>query len=237
VSRRFSSFHQYIICILIFLLVLGCNQKRTGKTNPQALSNETIQELENKPNEGSTAEGSTEVKLERKGEQSGTAAPYAKKEPQMFLSHNFVDRKAPEDFSIGPLEDYYTVNAEIRGILSVVDRFCGALTERELKAELIDEQNRLLLEESLGYFLKNGIVPQYHRIGLIHINDDGSSHVPVRFFSKKGISEGDIYLVKRETNWFISDVQVDFQRLNQEYVRSDEEFVPRSYNLLFSNTF
>ncbi len=101
----------------------------------------------------------------------------------------------------------------------------------------MDGQNRTLLVESLRYYLKKEILPVEYRLGLVQINEDGSSHVPVRLLSNRGVSEGDIYLEKREKTWLITDIQVDLQRLGQEYVRGNEDFVPASYDLLFNSTF
>jgi hypothetical protein len=165
------------------------------------------------------------------------AAQGGERELKVFFSQSFARRNVPNDFKIGPLADYYINTGEHSSILARVDFFCLSLVENELKDELLDDQNRSLLKESLQYYLSRDVRPTEYRIGLVQINDDDSSHVPVRFLSKRGISEGDIYLTKHDGQWLITDIQVDLQRLEQSYVRSDEEFVPTSYDLLFNNTF
>lgn len=210
--------------------MLACYPKKTSSSDDKSNSDE------NSVGEN-TGDSRTTLQLAEKGEQSDSAIQASERESKAFFSQSFVKRSVPDDFKIGPLEDYYSKNAERRAILSRVDLFCLALTKNELKDDLLDGQNRSLLVESLKYYLKKEIIPGEYRIGLVHINEDGSSHVPVRLLSNRGVSEGDIYLVKRENVWLITDIQVDLQRLEQEYVRGNEEFVPASYDLLFNSTF
>jgi len=210
--------------------MLACYPKKTSSSDDKSNSNES--------SVGEKAGNSrATLQLAEKGEQKNSAIQVSERESKVFFSQSFVKRSVPDDFKIGPLEDYYSKNAERRAILSQVDLFCLALTKNELKDNLLDAQNRSLLVESLRHYLKREIVPGDYRIGLIQINEDGSSHVPVRLFSNRGVSEGDIYLEKREKTWLITDIQVDLQRLEQEYVRGKEEFVPASYDLLFNSTF
>lgn len=210
--------------------MLACYPKKTSSSADKSNSDE------NSVGENA-GDSRTTLQLAEKGEQSDSAIQASERESNAFFSQSFVKRSVPDDFKIGPLEDYYSKNAERRAILSRVDLFCLALTKNELKDDLLDGQNRSLLVESLKYYLKKEIIPGEYRIGLVHINEDGSSHVPVRLLSNRGVSEGDIYLVKRENVWLITDIQVDLQRLEQEYVRGNEEFVPASYDLLFNSTF
>lgn len=210
--------------------MLACYPKKTSSSDDKPNSDE------NSVGENA-GDSRTTLQLAEKGEQSDSAIQASERESKAFFSQSFVKRRVPDDFKIGPLEDYYSKNAERRAILSRVDLFCLALTKNELKDDLLDGQNRSLLVESLKYYLKKEIIPGEYRIGLVHINEDGSSHVPVRLLSNRGVSEGDIYLVKRENVWLITDIQVDLQRLEQEYVRGNEEFVPASYDLLFNSTF
>jgi hypothetical protein len=210
--------------------VFSCSPKKTNKSDAKSNSNE-ISAGENTGNRRST------LQLAEKGEQKDSAIQTAERDSKVFFSQGFVKRRVPDDFKIGPMEDYYGKNAERRTILSQVDLFCLGLTNNELIDSLLDAQNRSLLVESLQYYLNKEIMPGRYRIGLVQINEDGSSHVPVRLLSNRGGSEGDIYLVKREDTWLITDIQVDLQRLEQQYVPRKEEFVPASYDLLFNNTF
>ena len=228
--RWYPLFYIICICALSFLSILACYPKKAS--NADAKSNSIEKLVEEK-----TSDRRATLQLAEKGEQTDSAKQAEERESKVFFSQSFVERSAPDDFKIGPLEDYFSKNAETRKILSRVDLFCLALTMNELKEDLLVEQNRSLLVESLQYYLRREIVPGDYRIGLVHINEDGSSHVPVRFLSNRGVSEGDIYLIKRENTWLIADIQVDLQRLEQEYVRSKEEFVPASYDLLFNSTF
>ncbi len=208
--------------------MMSCYAKKPGGSAATANSTE-------KQTSESSQNRSTSPRLEAQGEQKGVQA--GESELKVFFSQSFVRRDVPDDFKIGPLADYYKNKGEESLILARVNHFCLSLVENELKDELFDDQNRSLLKDSLQYYLKRNIRPTEYRIGLIQIDDDDSSHVPVRLLSRRGISEGDIYLAKRGGQWLITDVQVDLQRLEESYVRSDEEFVPTSYNLLFNNTF
>ena len=213
--------------LLSFLLITACSDKKPGRS---ATSSEAVEKAADK-NPENPRPG---IRLEEKGDQQITQG---ERQLKVFYSQSFAKRNVPDDFKIGPLADYHKYAGERSTVLSQVDQFCLSLTNNELKDELLDEQNRALLTESLQYYLKRDIKPTEYRIGLVELSGDGSSHVPVRFLSGRGISEGDIYLVRRAEAWLITDVQVDLQRLEQDYVRSDEEFVPASYDLLFNNTF
>jgi hypothetical protein len=51
----------------------------------------------------------------------------------------------------------------------------------------------------------------------------------LRLFGSPGVSAGELYLERSGGRWYISDLQVDFQRMAQEYVREEEEYYPSTY--------
>ncbi len=142
------------------------------------------------------------------------------------MPFNLNSRHLPEDFEIGPLQDLRSGSRAERKIVQVVDRFCLGLTRAKLETELIEGPKRVILSNALTHYLTRSIMPDAYRIGTVTVKNGTEAVVPVRLFSNTGITEGHIYLVETAESWFISDLQINFQELSEQYVPRDEKYTP-----------
>jgi len=154
---------------------------------------------------------------------------------QAFLALPGLRPTIPEDFSIGRLQDYFDLPPGKATQLEIVDRFCGGLEDGRILAELVSEHNRDLLVRSISYYIGADASIESYRIGAVHA-EEPEPWASVRFFSRRGVAEGEIYLARSGDAWSIADIQVDFGRLDEEYAR-EEQFVPSSYEVEFNRVF
>jgi hypothetical protein len=147
----------------------------------------------------------------------------------------------PEDFKIGPLADLVGVDRNSLEMISVTTRFLNALEEGTVAEQSLQEEVREELTTSIRYYLERGLIPVNYRIGVITTQSysEGeqnpamlqhrSAWMNIRLFGSPGVSEGELYLERSGGRWYISDLQIDFERMGQEYVREQEQYYPTTY--------
>ena len=146
----------------------------------------------------------------------------------------------PEDFEIGPLADLVGVDRRTQEMISVTTRFLNALQDGEVAAETLEKNVTEELTQSIGYYLQRGLIPATYRIGAITAEspEDGRSSFPfledtawmdVRLFGSPGVCEGQLYLERSAGRWYVSDLQINFEMMSQEYSREQEKYYPASY--------
>jgi hypothetical protein len=147
----------------------------------------------------------------------------------------------PEDFKIGLLADLVGVDRSTLEMVSVTTRFLNALQEGTVQGESLQKEMREELTNSIGYYLQRDLIPLNYRIGAITTEayaerEQSSSHLQhprawmnIRLFGSPGVCEGELYLERSGGRWYISDLQIDFERMSQEYVREQEAYYPSTY--------
>jgi hypothetical protein len=126
-------------------------------------------------------------------------------------------------------------------MISVSTRFLNALQEGTVSEESIHVDVRQELATSIRYYLERDLIPVTYRIGAIttesYSEDEGklslleqrTAWMNLRLFGSPGVSEGELYLERSGGRWYISDLQIDFERIGQKYVREQEEYYPSTY--------
>ncbi len=157
----------------------------------------------------------------------------------------------PEDFEIGPLalETKRTtgaapastgapfaigtavIGADEKAALLTAGSFLFALSQGKASKGRIVSGTAVSLSESLTYYLERGDVPSSFRLGMPKRRDDGEIAVNVRLFKADGSAEGEIYLVRENRQWLVSDFQVDLSRLREKREKRGD-FMPSSYRWL-----
>lgn len=146
----------------------------------------------------------------------------------------------PEDFEIGPLADLVGADRSTQEMISVTTRFLNALEEGEVSAETLEKNVREELTQSIGYYLQQGLIPATYRIGAITTESAGNGKSPspflgdtawmdVRLFGSPGVCDGQLYLERSGGRWYVSDLQINFEIMSQEYFREQEKYYPSSY--------
>ncbi|UCF97216.1 MAG: hypothetical protein JSV89_18895 [Spirochaetaceae bacterium] len=147
----------------------------------------------------------------------------------------------PEDFKIGPLADLVGIERSAQEMVSVTTRFLNALQEGTVLGDSLHNSVRQELSNSINYYLQRELVPVNYRIGSITTESKGqgdesssvfqnrTAWMNIRLFGSPGVCEGELYLDKSGGRWYVSDVQIDFETMNQDYVREKEKYYPSTY--------
>jgi hypothetical protein len=175
-------------------------------------------------------------KLESTEKQENPITKEQRNESKAFLSFGSLERLLPADFNIGLLQDHRAVRLKEKKILKTTIVFLNGLLKGKIESSLLDTARRHFIDHSLKFYFDKNMIPLSYRIGAIKSDSDVDAIVAIRLFGKTGVTEGDLYLVNTESEWVISDVQVDFQRLAEPYTNK-KEFVPSSYDLTFKTIF
>jgi hypothetical protein len=161
-------------------------------------------------------------------------------EQQQLLALESVE-VLPEDFRIGPLADLVGIDRSTMEMVTVATRFLNALQTGTVDGESLHSEVREELTTSIRYYLDRELVPVNYRIGAITTESyaEGEQYSPalqhrtawmnLRLFGVPGVTEGELYLERSAGRWYISDLQIDFEQMRQNYVREQEEFYPTTY--------
>ena len=147
----------------------------------------------------------------------------------------------PEDFKIGPLADLVGIDRSTLEMVSVATRFLEGLEEGRVERESVHAEVREELTTSIRYYLQRDLVPVNYRIGAITTESYGegaqrssllekrTAWMNLRLFGSPGVTEGELYLERSAGRWFVSDLQIDFEGMGQEYLRDEEQYYPSTY--------
>jgi hypothetical protein len=161
-------------------------------------------------------------------------------EQQKLLAIDSV-QVLPEDFKIGLLADLVGIDRSTMEMVTVSTRFLNALQKGLVEGESLHAEIREELTTSIRYYLERDLVPVNYRIGAIttesYAEDEQESSVlqqrrawmNLRLFGSPGVCEGELYLERSGGRWYVSDLQIDFERMGQEYVREEEQYYPTTY--------
>jgi len=138
-------------------------------------------------------------------------------------------RVIPEDFKIGPLQDSLEGQWDTISAVWVLRTFFDSFKKKDIKRELLEKEQADEIVRSLSYSIEQNYIPNRYRISQADFSNDNEIRVNMRFFNKKGVTEGEIYLSKNDKNWVISDIQIGFHLLDQEYQKDEELFMPASF--------
>lgn len=125
-----------------------------------------------------------------------------------------VRRRVPEDVEIGPLED------RIDGpglVLAAVDELFVALSEERVPSDLLAEESRGMLEDRLSFMIDRVDIAAEVAVGeLVRTGEETYRTQVVARGKAGGRTTGEIYVAKSEGAWYISDILVDFTRIDPD---------------------
>ncbi len=154
----------------------------------------------------------------------GPLPAVAPPESPWFPPLDWSERRAPEDFRIGPLETGGSEDAAYRKL----DAVCAGLVQGKVETGSIDPTRAAGLSERLADQLERGGKPSDYRIGRLQVLPDGSAWARVRFFLPAGSVEGEAYLTLRTDGWFVTDMQIDLS-MAKAGPKREEPFLPSPY--------
>jgi len=214
--------------LTLLLLLFSCNKERSKKipSDPSEKEQQTVQQTEKQQ---AADRSNKEITLQRVAEQKAeSAAEINLKGKDALLYRRQGSRIIPEDFKIGPLQDSLDPGKK-KDLALIMEQFLKSLTQGEIEEDLLIPSDRTELSRFLAYHIDRGLIPRSYRFGSINLDDPALARANVRLFSETGVSEGEIYLTKEGSLWYITDLQIAFEQLNIAYQQSDRKFIPYSY--------
>jgi hypothetical protein len=138
----------------------------------------------------------------------------------------------PEDMEIGILLNYNSVKLVSGSFLFAITTF------------LNDVKNGIINKDVLHPSWAGSIQKLYHnrlsdsdfsfRIGSI-VNKKGTKSANIRLISDQGRVSGSVIADNYEGNWLLSNISVNFNQLENTYLKENIEFKPLSYSNILLN--
>jgi len=138
----------------------------------------------------------------------------------------------PTDYVIGPLQPFPSADAAVDAIYTLTEKFTSELARGTIDSSLLSPRWRETVERFLSYPKEHGMLPDGVRIGKVSVQESDAS-APVRFARGAGRTRGTLYFDRVDGKWYLSDIQADFGKLVQPFVRS-EPYEPTSWQWLLS---
>ncbi|MFP4373180.1 MAG: hypothetical protein ACLFPO_02525 [Spirochaetaceae bacterium] len=124
-----------------------------------------------------------------------------------------VHRRIPKDVVIGELEDRLDGPAPV---LAAVEELFSELSEGGVPSALLAPGVRTDLEQRLEYMIARVDIAGEVRIGaLVRVSDSTYRAPVVAFGARGGRTSGEIYVAETDGAWYISDILVDFTRIDE----------------------
>lgn len=162
---------------------------------------------------GEPAASAAAVDEEPRGEARAADAGGAAPDPgaPQFSTQGLI-RRIPEDVVIGELEDRLDGPAPV---LAAVEELFRELAAGRIPSALLASGVRADLEQRLEYMIERADVAEEVRIGVLVRVSDTVYRAPVVVFGKRrGRTSGEIYVAETDGSWYISDILVDFTRID-----------------------
>ncbi|MBN2533168.1 MAG: hypothetical protein JXB88_09770 [Spirochaetales bacterium] len=238
-----------VLCILCFFFILvACTSKKKEENQIPEQDVEMVQETdeESLPIQKINEDYSSIKNTEREKDENDTIRDTFKleqeKQPETKNSYTIGSQRYlsflpqipgsciyPQDFTIGSLYNEGDSSQEARFIEEIISDFLVSLKESKIETSLLYEGEESGLYRFLTFHLEMMNIPQKYRIGKIVIEETDTGYTFVRIFGKKGKTDGEIYVKKKENKWYISDIQLNFDELEVPAEKNEEKFMPTTY--------
>jgi hypothetical protein len=171
-----------------------------------------------------------EITLTQAAPEQPDQTPASQTEQQQLLTLESA-AVLPEDFKIGPLADLVGVDRNTREMVSTATRLLNALGKGNVAAESLEKNVREELTNSIDYYLQQELIPLTYRIGAVSMEtgEQHSAWMNIRLFGSPGVTEGELYLEKTGGRWYVSDLQINFEMMKEEYTPEQEKYFPANY--------
>jgi hypothetical protein len=224
---------------ILVLCALSCARDDESKDEPAAESEPRAkQRIQREAGEVVSKREITLTEAAPAEKAQPAAAPQSEQQRLLSLESSQV---LPQDFEIGPLADLVGIDRSRQEMVSVTTRFLDALQEGSVPVESLHNSVREELASSISYYLKKDLIPVTYRIGAITTESQGggdqnssalqrrTAWMNIRLFGSPGVCEGELYLEKSGGRWYVSDLQINFEMLEQSYSREQERYYPSAY--------
>jgi hypothetical protein len=138
----------------------------------------------------------------------------------------------PEDFVIGNLQSTKPEDRDRQIVVEKAESFSRALVRGAVPEVPVHPEWRDDMKRALWYHQENSAFPKKIRIGEIII-DGSTARANMRLIGDQGRAAGELFFELAEGEWYITDIQADFSKLDRPYTR-DKQFEPSIYQWLES---
>lgn len=136
----------------------------------------------------------------------------------------------PEDMIIGKLQSKWPGAREERAVYQTIKQFFSSLNSGTIDKEVVHPERIQYIERLFWYYLQQEAKIQQVRIGTVSAGE-ASAESNIRVFSGEGRADGEIFLERLSGSWYVTDVEIDFPELREQYTR-EEKFEPAVYRWL-----
>ncbi len=125
----------------------------------------------------------------------------------------------PHDARIGQLQSPVPRDRIEDETYRLTDEFVQAIINNEIDRDKINPSSLFLIERRLLIAMdsENEQPISGYRIGAINAITREAAHASLRFISDVGRSEGEIYLIRIDDNWYVDDIQINILDLSIPY--------------------
>ena len=227
--------------LVLPLLVAACARAPENKSEARSPSKSTAAPQQAIESEAGEIVTKREITLTQAAPaEQPQPASVQQTEQQKLLSLDSV-QVLPEDFKIGPLADLVGIDRNTVEMVTVSTRFLNALQKGTVDQETLHAEVREELTTSIRYYLERDLIPVNYRIGAITTESytEGDQQqsplqysgawMNIRLFGTPGVAEGELYLERSGSRWYVSDLQIDFETIGEQYVKEEEAYYPSTY--------
>jgi hypothetical protein len=232
------------------LFLFGCTKTDSGRENASAEAEEAAGEelsdnervefvMKNEKQDREQAE-ENEAAEAAGGSREDAAAEQrviTENSAALFFFYNDQPHLIPHDFSLGPLQDRFSLSSQERAIYKRFALFFAGLTSAVIDPSFLLPAERTELARLISATLPDQHPPQSYRMGKIAVREENKVRFNIRVESGIGRSEGEIYMEKLEDQWYISGIHVDLSVLSVQYEKEGSQWQPGEYKWLPGNRF
>ncbi len=132
----------------------------------------------------------------------------------------------PEDMVIGELQQYWSLPADEKLLYRRIERFFTSLSAGKQDAQDLHP----LWSDAILHTLGEVVLEKHFRLRIgVFAHRDSAIDARIRILTTKGRSSGEITAEKDKGTWLISDIAMDFSKLEQPYSEDNKKFEPDSY--------
>lgn len=208
----------------------GATTKINSSDNESKQSSSPIEQTLSKEKKEITLKNGTKVVQQRVGSNA-----FKRKDDDFSLKRRWK-RIVPYDFRIGELADLKSNNQKEHLIVDKLTNFFTIFaTQKKIDQSFLLSGSKDLISNNLNYVIDSGAMPDtLFRIGKVNFSTNNIARVNIRFYYKNSCADGEVileasYQKGKETDWLISDIQVDFMKLLSTYEGYSEPYLPSSY--------
>jgi hypothetical protein len=247
--KEHRNLHAFICILFLILTVIPAgNCTRTRQKQEQQEKNDVEVPENIKENQDKFSMGMKKTTTSQQNETDKTLKLSEVKLPDIKTSYTIGTQKylnllpffpesaiKPQDFYLGKLFEENESTYEVIALKKTIAEFMDSLVINKIDVALLAGGEDSGLYRLLDYHLKDSARIVKYRIGVTAIREDETGYSLVRLSGEKGGTNSEIYLIRVENKWLISDMQINFYELASGNEKAGEKFMPEMYKSIYED--